>query len=78
MILSKPSNEADERLDPEEFKEISTEGSGESSSCVFNTSCVLNLKSRPEPRQHCGSGQSVFLNLKQDGSSDYLKSLRIP
>lgn len=47
MILSKPSNEADERLDPEEFKEISTEGSGESSSCVLNTSCVLNLKSRP-------------------------------
>lgn len=62
MIPSQLSNEADEYLDPEEFKEISTEGKGESRKLA---SLGLNLKSMPLPsfRRHCGTGGSVFLNI---------------
>lgn len=57
MIPSQISNEVDEGLDLEEFKEISTEGSNESSKLA---SFGLNLKSMPLPsfRGHCGTGGS--------------------
>lgn len=62
MTPSQISNEANKYLDPEEFKEISTEGSGESSKLA---SFGLNLKSMllPSFRGHCGTRRSVVLNI---------------